>query len=182
MRLNSITPDRPENRRIAFTLAEVVISLAIVATVFGGILVAYTQAAKRAEWSGYSLAAQALAIQQLEQARCAQWDPSMNPYKNDFTNIWLLSSNYPVSPPLYTYKGYTWTNLDLPTTGTNYVRATNLVTIRMLNFNGVSTPNVQFQMIKVGTSWPFVWGGKTNIFTNTICTYVAPDNRDPLTL
>ena len=55
---------------LAFTLAEVVVAIAIMAFVFGGLISAYVQATRRAEWSGYSLAAQAMAIQQLEQA-CA---------------------------------------------------------------------------------------------------------------
>ena len=44
----------------ALTLVEVVLSTAIAAMTVSGILYGYTQSAKRAEWSGYSLAAQAL--------------------------------------------------------------------------------------------------------------------------
>jgi type II secretory pathway pseudopilin PulG len=62
-------------RNSGFTLAEVVTAIGIVAMIFGGMMVAYTQATRRAQWSGYSMAAQGLAIQQLEQARSAQWDP-----------------------------------------------------------------------------------------------------------
>src|SRR5215831_12000479 len=47
----------------AFTLAEVVMCIAIVALMFGGIIAAYIQGAYRAEWAGYNLAAQSLAMQ-----------------------------------------------------------------------------------------------------------------------
>ena len=35
-------------------------------------------------------------------------------------------------------------------------------------------------MIRVDTVWPFTWGPKTMLYTNTICTYVSPDNRQDL--
>src|SRR5215470_8330511 len=97
----------------AFTLAEVVMCLAIVALVFGGIITSYVQGAYRAEWAGYNLAAQALAMQQIEQAKSAVWDGS----HNEFTNLVLMS----------------WAILDLPRNGTNKVYATNYVTV----FNNV---------------------------------------------
>ena len=96
---------------------------------------------------------------------------------NQFTNLVLISSTLSTPGGLYTYTGYTWTNLDLPTTGSNYVRATNKVTIKML-----ASANVRYQMIRVDTSWPFVWNSKTNWFTNSIGTMIAPDNRDNNTL
>ena len=57
-----------------FTLAEVVISLAIVAMVMGGVLYGYVMTATRAEWSAYSQAAHSVAMQGIEQARAAKWD------------------------------------------------------------------------------------------------------------
>ena len=53
-------------RVAGFTLIEVVISTAIVAVVFGGIMTSYIQSGMRVQWSGYSLAAQGLAIQQMK--------------------------------------------------------------------------------------------------------------------
>jgi hypothetical protein len=175
MRLDFHMNDRPKDRSSAFTLAEVAVSMAIVVLIFGGILVAYIQSCKRAEWTGYSLAAQGLAIQQLEQARCAQWDPCVP--TNQFTNLVLNSPSLTTPGGLYTYTGYTWTNLDMPTSGSNFVRATNWVTIKML-----ASGNVRYQLIKVDTVWPFVWRSTTNLFTNSIGTFIAPDNRDYHTL
>jgi len=161
-----------ERSALAFTLAEVVMAISIVAIVLGGMTVAYTQTTRRAQWTGYALAAQALAVQQLEQARAAVWDPSVA--KNEITNLnltaWSLSSGV--------VRGYTWANLDLPISGTNFVRATNYVTIRTLNnVNGL--PGVSVQMVQVDTVWPFRWGSVDRLFTNTIATYYAADNRDP---
>jgi prepilin-type N-terminal cleavage/methylation domain-containing protein len=186
MRLTLSKTLEPRRQYSAFTLAEVVIAIAIVAIVYGGMFMAYTQSTKRAQWTGYSLAAQALAIQQIEQARAAVWDPSKP--ENDFTNLNLNSPLFTTNPPNYTYTGYTWTYLDLPTSGGNFVTATNYVTIRMLNYNtGSSTlTGVQLQMVRVDTVWPFTWGSgagmTTRLYTNTICTYEAPDNRDNSTL
>lgn len=156
----------------AFTLAEVVIAIAIVATVFGGIILGYTQAARRAQWSGYSLAAQALAIQQLEQARSAVYDPSVTPVKNEITNLNLNGWTYAGG----VWSGYSWTNLDLPTSGSNYVRATNYVTVSMIWIT--TNPPVTIQMVQVNTVWPFTWGANTRLFTNTLASYYAPDNPE----
>lgn len=187
MHLNSITALKPRRVCSAFTLAEVVIAIAIVAVVYGGMFVGYTQATRRAQWTGYSLAAQALAVQQIEQARSAVWDPSMP--QNQITNLSLISSNLSGAANSYTYTGYSWTNLDIPSYGANFVRATNFVKITMLTYSnsGASAlSGVYLQMIRVDTVWPFIWGSgsgtKTLLYTNTICTYEAPDNRDNSTL
>ena len=70
-----------------FTLAEVVISVALAGIIFSGILTGYVQAAKRAEWAGYNLAAGATAVQQIEQARAAVWDSDTG---NNIYKIQLL--------------------------------------------------------------------------------------------
>ena len=62
-------------RRCAgFTLAEVVVSVAILAFVMAGLIYGYVQINYRAERSSMSLAAQALAAESVEQARAAKWD------------------------------------------------------------------------------------------------------------
>jgi type II secretory pathway pseudopilin PulG len=61
--------------KTAFTLVEVVVAVAVAAMGFAGIIFGYVQTTYRAEWSGYSLAAQSLAMQGIEQGRAAQWDP-----------------------------------------------------------------------------------------------------------
>ena len=171
MRLHVTTEasGQPEQKR-GFTLAEVVIALAIITMVFASIIVAYTQAAYRAEWTGYSLAAESLAIKQIEQARSARWDPASSPPTIEIYSLNLLGSN--LTSQVLT--GYTWTNLDLPSNGTNVLRATNYVTVKPVP-SAVAATNL---MVKVETVWAFRWK-KTKLYTNTVCTYLAPDNKDP---
>ena len=169
-----------------FTLAEVVISIAIIAVVFGAILLAYNQATWRAEWTGYSLAEQSLATQQIEQARAAVWDPSITQNqppggRNEITNLTLFGRT--VSGNLV--KGYTTATLDLPvSTNAGPVLATNFVSIQKLNptFGGVSSPGVFLHLIQVDTVWRFRIGQTNRLYTNSISTYLAPDNRDHETL
>ena len=63
----------------AFTLMEVVISLAILGLSLGGILTLYVRSAQRADWSGYSVSAQMMALSGLEQCRAAKYDPHGSP-------------------------------------------------------------------------------------------------------
>jgi type II secretory pathway pseudopilin PulG len=166
----------------AFTLAEVVTAVAIIGIIFGGILAGYVQTARRAEWTGYSLAAQALAVQQLEQARSAVWDNSLK--KNEITNLNLIAKSSQTINGLPVVKGYSWGILDLPYNGgTNRaIRATNFVTIRMAYLNNITNPPVQVQIIQVDTVWPFNSFGTQRLHTNTTLNYFAPDNRDASTL
>ena len=155
-----------------FTLVEAVMAVAILALVFSGIITAYIQSNRRAEWTGYSLAAQALGIHQIEQARSAVWDFSLG--KNELTNLNLLSWSYNTTTKAGA--GYATNVLDLPVSGTNVVVATNFVTVKMLNLSGLS--NVQVQMVTVDTVWPFMTGGHKRLYTNRTASYFGPDNRD----
>jgi hypothetical protein len=58
----------------AFTLAEVLISLALLGMMLGGIITAYLAAAQRAEWASASAAAHRLAVMKMEQLKAAPWD------------------------------------------------------------------------------------------------------------
>jgi len=69
----------PTSRGSGFTLMEVVISAAIIVMTLGGVIYGYIKTTARAEWSAYSLAAQSLAMQGVEQARAAKWDPQAWP-------------------------------------------------------------------------------------------------------
>lgn len=175
--------DLPHNRQVksqacAFTLVEVVVALAVSVTVFSGIILAYTHTTRRAEWSGYSLAAQALSIQQIEQAKAAKWDRSGSGAMNELANWTNLTAwTYNTTTGLGT--GYKVNALDLPLSGTNgIVWATNFVTVKMISVNNATVPPVQVQMIQVDTVWRWVSDKKTKIFTNTVATYMAPDNLD----
>ena len=154
-----------------FTLVEVLVALGIVTLLFSGILTAYVQSGRKAEWAGYSLAAQAIGIQQIEQARSGVWDYSIN--KNELTNLNLLSWTYDATSKVGT--GYTTNVLDVPISGTNIVIATNFVTVKMLNLTGLT--NMQIQMVTVDTVWPFQSYTGKRVFTNRTATYVGPDDR-----
>ena len=139
----------------AFTLIETMISIAIIGLSVGGIVIGYNFACRQAEWTSYSLAAQSLAIQRLEQTRSASWDPLRYPPADD-----LMQTNFPV----------VYTNLDIPLTGTNTPYCTNTTTITL-----VST-NPYLKLIKVDAVWNFRWSNqRTRLFTNTVMTYRAPD-------
>ena len=176
-------PKRRGLRRVAgLTLVEVVISLAIVALLFGSIIQGYVTSGKLTEWSGYSLAAQSLAVQTLEQARSATWDPQMN--KCEVTNIPLQGATLAcASGGNWTnYSGYQTSILDVPWKSNNFVMATNFVNFRMVSF--ASNTNVQAILARVDTVWQFTGWGFANVmtYTNTVCTFLAPDNIDPALL
>jgi prepilin-type N-terminal cleavage/methylation domain-containing protein len=135
----------------AFSLVEVVLSIAIGGILISGMIAGYMQAAVRAEWSAYSLAAQSLAIMRLEQTRAAKWDRLASPPVDQ------LSSNH---------LAQTVEVLDIPVTGTNIAYATNFTTVTTIS---TSPP---LKMVRVDCAWSF---GSRGVFTNTVFTYRAPD-------
>lgn len=140
-------------------------SILITGVVFGGILAGYIQAGRRAEWSGYSLAAQAYGIQQLEQARSAKWDVSSATLVNEITNLNLI--NWSKSGGVWS--GYSWTNIDIPYSGNNFIRATNYVSISEVTV--WPTPQLKVQAVRVQTVWRY----QNKNHTNTLMNYYAPD-------
>ena len=156
-----------------FTLIEVIIAAAIVGLVFGGVINCYIQSGVRIEWTGYSLAAQSLASQVVEQTRSASWDPAQATPVNNLTNLNLLGASYDSSTRTYT--GYTVSILDVPYSGTNTIPATNFVTVQLVYVNGDA--KVQMQFVQVNTVWPFYYRKGNLYFTNTVSTMVAPDDR-----
>jgi len=146
-------------RSAAFTLAEVLISVVVLALVVAGILSGYVQANRMAEWSSMSLAAQSLASQGLEQARGAQWNSQAYP---------AGSGDDLPSPTNYILSGTSDYALDVPSTGspfyaTNYVLITNVTT----------SSGAPLRMIRSDCVWKFPTTGR--YFTNTMVTYRAPD-------
>ena len=152
-------------------------SVAIVGVVFGATIEAYIQTAEREEWTGYSLAAQSMAQQLIEQARSSVWDPAQYPAVNQVTNLSLSGLSFNAASQTWT--GYTTNILDVPYANTNYTMATNYVTIQVVYVNG--STNVLNQFIRVDCVWPFGLRAGCPYFTNTVCTLIAPDNRDPNT-
>lgn len=166
---------RSSRSQAGFNLIEVVMAAAIIALVYGMIIKVYIQSGMRAQWTGYSLAAQSLATEQVEQARCALWDPAMGPGYDQITQINLSLRSYNITNQTWT--GYTTGILDVPYAITNYTMATNYVSIQLLYLNNSPTPPVQVHVIRVDTVWPFFYRATNLYFTNTAITILAPDNR-----
>ena len=142
----------------AFTLVEVVISTFIIMLVFGGIISGYIHTAYRAEWTGFSLAAQSAGVQQLESAKCAVWDTRQIPVQDEIKKLPLVTS----------------TLLDLPVSGTNTSYATNTTTVTLISItNGTYVYSNYY--VQVNTAWQFNWRNRTTVYTNTIADYFAPD-------
>jgi type II secretory pathway pseudopilin PulG len=147
-----------KERTAAFTLVEVVLSACIIMLVFGAIIGGYIQVSYRAEWAGRSLAAQAAAVQQLESAKCAVWDPQQTPVQDEINKLPRVTS----------------TLLDLPVSGTNISYATNTTTVTLIT-NTIGTYVYSNYYVQVNTVWQFNWRNRTTFYTNTIADYFAPD-------
>lgn len=165
-----------KERKAAFTLAEVVMCMAIITTLFAGIIMAYANANRRAKWSGYSLAAQALAIQQIEQARSARWD-AYDPSIYEITNIASSASSsnyYNVTYTNNTLTGYSIFKLNIPYSTTNYTYATNFFSDKLVSWEGDAS--IPMRLVRIDVVWPFTWKNTTRLFTNSLVTYCARDN------
>lgn len=153
-----------------FTLAEVVISVGISGIIFSGILNGYVQAAKRAEWSGYNLAAGATAVQQIEQARSAIWETDG---ANNILNIALLNRTTNGT----TISGHHTNVMDIPYSSgvNNLMIVTNFVTLRPVAVTG--NAGLFMMHVRVDAVWRFrAWGGN-KFYTNTVATLISPDDR-----
>lgn len=140
---------RKAKRSRGFTLAEIVVSLLVMALVVGGVLFGYVKSAERAEWSAYSLAAHSLALQGIEQSRAAKWDPQAWPVVDE-----QGVTNFAQIEPL-----------DVPVSG-EPIYATNYLRVTMVS------ANPPLRQIRADCVWRFVKGG---LFTNSVVTLRAPD-------
>ena len=143
--------DRSSGAAHAFTLIEVTVALAISGLMMAGMFQGYTMASRRAQFSSYQLAANAMAMQQMESIVAATWVVS----GTSVTNIFSPSlTNTQVSA------------LCLPSSGTNLVYATNYATVQQIS------TNPPYVMVSVSCVWNFMGLGT---FTNTISVLRAPD-------
>jgi hypothetical protein len=136
---------------LAITLMEVVFAMAVGGLLMAGVASGFIQCMRQAEWSSYSLAANSLALQKLEQTRAAAWDRLAAP-----PNDQVVSSNFPPDVQV----------LDVPISKTNIVYATNFTSIQ-----SIST-NPPLKLVRVDCVWSFMSRG---LFTNTLATYRAPN-------
>lgn len=134
----------------AFSLEEVVFSMAIASVAVGGILSGHNLSYRQSMWSAASTAAQASAVQRLEQVRAAKWDPLAEQPVDE-----VLSSQFPLQI----------LPLPSPNTSTNVATVTNRTTITLV------TANPPVKLVKVDATWMFA--GK--VFTNSVFSYRSPD-------
>jgi hypothetical protein len=141
-------------RPLGFTLAEVVMSIGLAALTFTGVIYGYAVTSDQAEWSACSLAAQSLAVQGVEQARSAKWDPQAWPSIDE-----LGTTNYSQISPL-----------DLPVAKGNTIFATNYISVITVS----ATPPMR--QLRADCVWRLLNGTRTRgVFTNTVVTLRAPD-------
>lgn len=137
----------------AFTLAEVVVAIAIATLSFAGVVYGYVLAADRAQWSAYSLAAQSLAMQGIEQARAAKWDPKAWPPVDE-----LGPTNYVEVD-----------TLDVPVSG-QPVPVTNYITVSLVS------QNPPLRQLRADCIWSLTSGRRSRgPFTNTAITLRTAD-------
>jgi prepilin-type N-terminal cleavage/methylation domain-containing protein len=153
----------------AFTLVEVMVSLVILAMVISGVCYGYAQANRIAVWDSMSQAAQAFAIQGMESARAAKWNP------------WVNSTNAGPDP------GGSQDELPAESNGNPSLIQTNMLDIPIkgdpqtnynyyaTNFVYVTQPsaNPPIRQIVSQCVWTFPLTGQQ--FTNTVITLRGPD-------
>ncbi len=129
--------------------------MAIAAMVFAGVLYGYVATADHAEWSSYSLAAHSLAMQGVEQARAAKWDPQAWPSIDE-----LGVTNF--SQTL---------TLDVPVAGGKATFATNYVSITTIS------TNPPLRQLRADCVWslPYRNSQTRGPFTNTVITLRTAD-------
>jgi prepilin-type N-terminal cleavage/methylation domain-containing protein len=150
-----LTPSR--NPRAGFTLIEVLISFLILGMVIAGLIYGYVQMNRTATWASWSLAAQSVASQGMEQARGAQW--------NELGGVdqWPPTTN--AAGNITPYQNTNCT-LDVPSTGAS-IYVTNYITIWNVS---VAPP---LRMIRSDCVWYFPLSSQQG--TNTVITLRAPD-------
>ena len=138
----------------AFTLMEVVMSIAILALAMAGMIYGYVQTNYRAEWGSMSLAAQSSAVEAIEQARAAPFDVHVT---QDDT---LGPTNYIRTNTLL-----------IPSTGQSVV-VTNQVWIS----NVLTNLNIPLRQYLATCWWRYPPNASNGTWhSNTVVTWRAPD-------
>jgi type II secretory pathway pseudopilin PulG len=133
------------------TLVEVVVALVVTGLAVGGIVNGYTYCTNSAQKSALALAANARAMERLEEVRSARWDVSSWPAV-DF----LLTTNFPSKTVV----------LDLSGAGAVVIPATLTTEISQIS----TTPPLK--RVRVNCIWAFRKGPP---ITNSVETCRAPD-------
>lgn len=130
------------NRTSGFLIAEALVATLVMALVVGTVLTGYVTATRKMAWSSKSAAAQAMAVQSLEQMFAAKWNPPavdemssisctqtdnfiLNGKATNYVTISNVSSNYPYTRMVivncvWTFQGKKFTNTVGALRGPNY--------------------------------------------------------------
>jgi hypothetical protein len=120
---------------------------------FGEVIFGYVLTADRAQWSAYSLAAQSLALQGVEQARAAKWDPKAWPAIDE-----LGVTNYTQVELL-----------DVPISG-QPIQATNYISVTVVS------QDPPLRQLRADCVWRLLNGQRSRgPFTNTVVTLRTAD-------
>lgn len=141
----------PPRGRAGMTLFEVVVALAITGMTAGGIVTGYVYSTTFAVKAELAQAANARAMERLEQAQSARWDTSSWPVVDQ-----LVATNFPDKV----------ISLDMPGSGSGGTSATIETTISQISL----TPPIR--RIRVDCIWQY---RGVELITNTIETIRAPD-------
>jgi prepilin-type N-terminal cleavage/methylation domain-containing protein len=168
-----VWPGRGAVRR-AFTLAEVLISIVLLALVLSGVCYGYTEANRIAIWCSMSQAAQSFAMQGMEQARAALWNPW-----DEYTNTGYGTEDElpPSAYAVFTQQDF----MDIPMKGVPYSGTytdytyfqTNYVYISTISNSSAGTFISPLRQITSAVVWRFPFTGQT--WTNTVVTLRASD-------
>ena len=124
----------PHRAQAGLTLIEVVVAFAISGLAVGGIVGGYLFCAASAQKSALAQAANARAMERLEQTRAANWDLASNPAVDE-----LVATNFPDEVVL----------LELTGSGAATTYATNLTQISQIS------TNPPLKRIRVDCIWAF---------------------------
>jgi hypothetical protein len=138
-----------KRRQAGFCLEEVVMAMGIAAITIAGAGSAHVSAAKRAEFTACSWAANSAAVQRIEQVRAARWDTLASVDQ-------VVAANFPTTVQA----------LDIPHIAGAVVYGTNYTTITTVSID----PPVK--AVRTDCVWNFLERG---LFTNTVVVYRSPD-------
>ena len=134
----------------AFTLAEVVMAVALAAMLCSAVVLCYGIGSRKSQYAACSAAANLQAMKKMEQVIFAEWIPSYG-----VTNIF--------NPALTNVDKE---NLEMPVANTNVITCTNYTTVTQLS------TNPPYLMITVNCIWGF--NGLSTV-TNTISVIRGPN-------
>lgn len=169
------------SRADAFSLVEALLAFTVLALSVGGIVYGYAQVNRMALWCSMSLAAQSYALQGMEQARAAQWNPwDFSTNTGPWTENQITAT--PFNPSIITQidlldipiKGNPFsTNANGAFTNTDFY-VTNIITVSTVtNYGSGASFPANLREIESQAIWIFPYTGQ--LFTNTVVTLRASD-------